>query len=358
MRSTSLWSAMWKICEYKRVKQTELFTISILISKMKVKQCYSLLLVVYFLCLIQGKIDEWEFFKWKATGWMEVSRNASGIESWKVDSMNPRLYSWQPNHGDRSNLYTKKPCRPPKFGIPESFPPGFSRILARKRQSAFLIVSKSNDTTLSNPMSSVKSLFLPVIPHRIPKPFYPSQDTGPPIPADVNFSDLANESTHRYTERRALRKHHQATLDAITELGLSEEQHRNLKAHVNRRFLVGYDCSKPMDVKHICSFIHDPCKPAEANNKETYEIQPVTQFQIVEYETRREFLGTRCERYISQLTYCCGNADNASPLPQETFYRHLNVLAQNECRTLQLGQYHAGDGKTYSIARNVQKEIN
>ena len=68
------------------------------------------------------------------------------------------------------------------------------------------------------------------------------------------------------------------------------------------------------------------------------------------YEIRREFLGTRCERYISQFTYYCGNADHARPLPRETFYRQPKVLAQNECRALQMGQYRAGDSKTCSIA--------
>ena len=95
-----------------------------------------------------------------------------------------------------------------------------------------------------------------------------------------------------------------------------------------------------------------------ANNKETYDIQPLTQFQIVHYETRRKFLGTRCENYVWQFTYYCGNEDHASPLPQETFYRHPKILAQNVCQALAMGQYHAGDGKTYSIAKNVQKEIN
>ena len=144
----------------------------------------------------------------------------------------------------------------------------------------------------------------------------------------------------------------------MTELGLNEDQLRNLKAQVNRRFLVGYDCPKPMDVKPVSSFIRDPCEPVEASEKETYDIQPVTQFQIVQYETRREFLGTWCERYVSQFTYYCGNADHASPLPQETFFRCPKILAYNECRSLAMGQYRAGDGKTHSIAKNVRKEIN
>ena len=96
---------------------------------------------------------------------------------------------------------------------------------------------------------------------------------------------------------------------------------------------MGYDCSKPMDVKPVSSFIHDPCEPVEASEKETYDVQPVTQFQIVQYETRREFLGTRCEKYVSQFTYYCVNVDHASPLQQETFYRRPKILAYNECRS-------------------------
>ena len=202
-------------------------------------------------------------------------------------------------------------------------------------QGSFRIVSRVNEST---PWSSKSKLFLPIIPHRIPKPFYPSQDTGPPISADVELTDLASESTRRYAVRRTLNKRPQAIPDAINELGLSEDQYCNTVVFL--------------------WVTTDPCEPAEANCEEKYEIQPVTQFQIVQYETRRELLGTRCERHISQSTYYRRNADHASPLPQETFYWCLKVLAQNECRALEMGQYRAGDGKTYSIKRNVRMEIN
>ena len=253
------------IREYKRVLRIGFFTNLILVLNMKVQQCYSLLLGS-FLCLIQGKIDECNFVKWKATRWMESSRNASGIESWKVGTMNPRWYSWQPNHVDRGKLYTKKPHRPVKFGSPESYPSGLARALAPQHQKALRIIAADNNSTALNLTNSVNSLFPPIFPHRIPKSFYPSQDTGPPIPAEVNITDLARESTRQFAELRVLRERRQATPDAITELGLSEEQHRDLKASVNRHFLVGYDCSKPIDVKPISSFIHDPCGPAEVNN--------------------------------------------------------------------------------------------
>ena len=138
--------------------------------------------------------------------------------------MNPRWYSWQPNHGDRSNLYTKKPHRPPKFLSPESYPLGYVRSLARSfTQGAFRIISNSNDSTSSNSTSSIEGLFLPIIPHRIPKTFYSPQDTGPPVSADVKLSDLAGESTRWYAIWRALRERHQTIPDATAELGLRED---------------------------------------------------------------------------------------------------------------------------------------
>ena len=55
-----------------------------------------------------------------------------------------------------------------------------------------------------------------------------------------------------------MRERRQTTPDAITELNLNQDQLRDLKSRVHRRFLVGYDCSKPVDVKPVSSFIHDP----------------------------------------------------------------------------------------------------
>ena len=190
------------------------------------------------------------------------------------------------------------------------------------------------------------NLFPPIIPHGIQEPLNRPWVTGHTVLKKVGSLNLAIRSTCHFVEQRALRERRQAVPDPITELGLNEDQLRNLKARVNRRFLVGCDCSKPMDVKPVSSFIHDPCDPLEGSEKETYDIEPVTQFQIVQYETRREFLGTQCERYISQFTYYCGAADHASPLPQETFFRRPKLLSHNECPSLAMGQYRAGDGKT------------
>ena len=263
-----------------------------------------------------------------------------------MGSRSPRLYAWQPNHGDRGPTYTREPKpgpkfsrRSPEFGDPDSFPLGFNQTVARKvarklesvfhsafttklptssntanlvkkedpkSGSASFIPTKSPKSSLPNylrslnrsliqkafriaPKAKSKKLSLPIIPHRVPKPYHPFQDAGNPLLAKVNSTSLTTESICRYAEHRALRERCQTTPYAITELDLTQDQLRHLKARVNRRFLVGYDCSKPVDVKPVSSFIHDPCKPVEANSKDNYEIEPVTQFQMVQYETRREF---------------------------------------------------------------------
>ena len=121
---------------------------------------------------------------------------------------------------------------------------------------------------------------------------------------------------------------------------------------------MGYDCTNPQEVKPISSFVRDPCEPIEANNQDHYEIDDAAQYQIVQYETRREFKGTRCERYISQFTYYCGNADHASPYPQETFYHKPKVLHWDQCKELaSLGRYIAGDDKTYEVSLNTWTEV-
>ena len=131
----------------------------------------------------------------------------------------------------------------------------------------------TKEETLSG---TVSNLFQPIIPRRMQEPLDPPRVTGHTIRMKVGYSNLAIWSTRHFVEWRALRKCRQAVPDPITELGLNEDQLWNLKARVNRRFLVRYDCSKPMDVKPLSLFIHDPCEPVEASEKESYIWYPTS----------------------------------------------------------------------------------
>ena len=121
---------------------------------------------------------------------------------------------------------------------------------------------------------------------------------------------------------------------------------------------MGYDCFEPREVKPISSFVQDPCEPVEANSQDEYVLDDPTQYQIVHYETRREFQGTRCEKHVSQFTYYCGTAYHSSPYPQEIFFRRPKTIHWNECKSLaSLGNYIAGDNRTYEIPINQRTEV-
>ena len=190
-----------------------------------------------------------------------------------------------------------------------------------------------------------------------------TQESSPPSTDTIVYAkdeiDLTKESSRLFHIRREkLRAKRQISPDVATELNLNDAQLNSLQAQVNRRFLTGYDCTNPQEVKPISSFFPDPCEPIDANNQDEYEIGDETQYQIVQYETRREFQGTRCELYISQFTYYCGNADHASPYPQETFYRKSKVLHWDQCKELAtLGRYIAGDDQTYEVSLNTRTEV-
>ena len=187
-------------------------------------------------------------------------------------------------------------------------------------------------------------------------------DTLPSPDIIVNaeeIADLTKESTQSYAVRREkLRIKRQISPDVATELDLNDAQMSNMQAQVDRRFLVGYDCANPQEVKPISSFVQDPCEPSPNTEPETFKASETGQYQIVQYETRREIKGTRCEKHVSQFTYYCGTADHASPYPQETFYRRPKILRWNECKELaSIGQYVAGDGRMYEIPINTRTEI-
>ena len=123
--------------------------------------------------------------------------------------------------------------------------------------------------------------------HRENKPFNATEACNDTIVYAIDEVSPTKGSSHlHYIHREILRARCQVTLDITTELELSNAQLSNLKAHhVNQRFLMGYDCSNPKEVKSISSFIQDPCEPADANERDMHEIDPPTQYQIVQYET-------------------------------------------------------------------------
>ena len=123
-------------------------------------------------------------------------------------------------------------------------------------------------------------------PHWESKDFNFTQASNDSIVYSKDEVSLTKESSRlHHVRREQLRARRQITPDITTELDLSDAQLNSLKAQVNRRFLTGYDCSNPQEVKPISSFLRDPCEPAKDNERDTYETDPPTQYQIAQYET-------------------------------------------------------------------------
>ena len=110
-----------------------------------------------------------------------------------------------------------------------------SNVLTRIVEAFKILPPGKDESSLSK---TVYNFYLPIIPDRIFEPLNPPQVTGQSILTKVGSSNLVSRSTRLYVKRRALREHCLAVPDPVTEL-------RKLKAQVNRRFLVCYDCSSP-----------------------------------------------------------------------------------------------------------------
>ena len=175
-----------------------------------------------------------------------------------------------------------------------------------------------------------------------------------------NNAQINTFPPHVITEsaNRMKRTFNPLTVNYSLELHLKAEEITMMKAAVDKRYLVGYDCRYPETVKPVSSFISDPCEQDIDDTVENYSTSTNDQYQIVQYETRREFKGFRCEKYESKFTFYCGVYDHATPLPSEIYARKPVFIDPEVCKQMYtLDRYTAGDGTSYSIKKDQLLEI-
>ena len=75
----------------------------------------------------------------------------SVLNGGKLALIHPKMYSWQPNHGKRGPLYTKKPRllakSSAKFKRRKVNRKSLAKAIASKRQQAFTLRAPSNRST-------------------------------------------------------------------------------------------------------------------------------------------------------------------------------------------------------------------
>ena len=101
------------------------------------------------------------------------------VDLQSLEARNPFRHAFTVNlTSSNSTSSVKDTDTKPKLGsVSSPSPKELSTLKPLLSQGAFRVAPKANSS------KSRKKILLPIIPHLIEKPFYPSQDTGPP-----NFS--------------------------------------------------------------------------------------------------------------------------------------------------------------------------
>ena len=168
---------------------------------------------------------------------------------------------------------------------------------------------------------------------------------------------LARASSQQQFERKKRSVLNHST-NLTSELNLTPDDISMMKADVGTKYLVGYDCNNPQSIKPLSSFIADPCTMEPDKDKSHYVVSFGTKYQIVQYETRREYEGYRCEKYVSEYTFYCGNADHGTPYPDKIFSRRPMFVPHETCRRMSsINMYTDDAGKRHRVTPNYQLTI-
>ena len=173
------------------------------------------------------------------------------------------------------------------------------------------------------------------------------------LPPGKPYTDIPLPLLYEARLKRESERHidTQTFSNTSAELQLSSDDLAILQSHVNRKFLVGYDCKSPTTVKPVSSFITGPCDRPLDTDANSYSHSSIKTYQVVQYETRREFKGYRCEKYMTEQTFYCGNADHITPYPKQIYFRRPTYMDPDKCRKMHtIQRYTFGDGVTNSVS--------
>ena len=181
---------------------------------------------------------------------------------------------------------------------------------------------------------------------------------GPMNPIRNDFPPHIAKTSARKRYERKRRSSIESLPNVTKELHLSSEDITMMRADVGTRYLIGYDCSHPKSIKPVSSFIADPCNIDMDREKNNYVVSFGNKYQILQYETRREYEGYRCEKYVSEYTFYCGNSDHGTPYPDKIFFRRPTFIPFETCRQMSSIHMYTDDaGKRHKITPDYMLTI-
>ena len=142
------------------------------------------------------------------------------------------------------------------------------------------------------------------------------------------------------------------------ELKLTLEDITMMKADVRTRYMAGYDCNKPQSIQPLSSFIADPCTMDVDKDQTHYTASFDNKYQIVQYETRREYEGYRCEKYVSRYTFHCGNADHGTAYPEEIYFKEPSYISRESCQQMHITKHYTDDqGNRHKVLMDHMNKV-
>ena len=135
----------------------------------------------------------------------------------------------------------------------------------------------------------------------------------------------------------------------IAEIDLTHQQVQDLRSQISKFFVVGYDCSQPAAVTAVSSFIENPCDTVVKNDQDIVSTEYST-YQILQYESKRELQGIRCQKILTQRVYYCGVYHHSTPFPDDSYDNRIETMSHDVCQELLIsGKYTFGDGTVKHI---------
>ena len=142
----------------------------------------------------------------------------------------------------------------------------------------------------------------------------------------------------------------------LANIDLTRDQLQDLRAQLSKFFIIGYDCSQPTAVTAVSSYIDNPCHAVASKDSDIEAIEQ-SSYQILQYESKREFIGVRCRRIVSQRVYYCGVYDHSTPYPDDSYDNRFEQMTHAECQEISVsGRYTFGDGITKYLLKDTQVE--
>ena len=122
--------------------------------------------------------------------------------------------------------------------------------------------------------------------------------------------------------------------NALSQI-LSPNEIEAIISRNDRHYLIGFDCSQPMEQPQpTSSFMQSLCDEQHHGNDNIDELPNPSSYQILQQEDDRRIDGYACHITMTKTVVMCGNYDFQTALSSENFYNEPITITPQECNRM------------------------